>query len=887
MDGASIARVVSFSFRYVLACVALTSIGCSSGSDGPPPLPGTVSGTVTVTLNGAPLEGAAVAFRPAVSGLGSVVTAGDGTYSADVPPGAYTLTFSKPEFSSATAQVTVASEATTPQDAALEPDHPVLLAVEVIGDPVPGGAVEAAVTVTAYDGSSPTGYSWTQSGSVAVAIGSPGAATTSVTFPSLAVYKAELFDVIAEPPLSEADLPPGVELPEGEFPGGLVDRFAVQGVNPFHLDETGRVPLRVEVATDIGGPYSKDVSVVAALPFRPSTGLPKVPIGIPVLLHGKDQGSYDWALAKPFGSLAVLAEPTGRNPHFTPDLSGLYVVTVTDRTGEEPEAVRLEIYAGTWQGAITGVDDQGRPFASGCGCHSEQVEPWRRSGHAQIFASQLDTSTHYGTSCFPCHTVGYDPEVSDGGIDEASDYEDFLAAGLINSPGDNWKRVARDFPQTARKANVQCENCHGPQLGDGHTLKEVRVSLSSDVCATCHGEPPRHGRFQQWQLSKHANYDLAGEEATVEARGQTASSCGRCHSVQGFLAWISQVDASGALPGAIQGIAGNATTNELAALGLTEDRVHPVTCVACHDPHDPGSSSGKPNAATVRIDGDTPTLPAGFRATKVGKGAICMTCHNSRNGAHDDAEYAARLMDDRAPHVASQADVLMGRNAFFVQAMRSPHANIANSCTNCHMVKTPPPAVISYERSGTNHTFAASPESCSGCHEGFTAEDAEGYVSDTEGEIEKLAERIGAAVVEEIAARVAAGFDVYLVRPGTGTAIDAVLATITGDNVATVQVTGLVETGGRMAASFLVEGAPIESVRLSSIRVDTDGNGTADPTDPQLIAGAAGQVIVKAGWNYWLLHGGAAGGVHNPGFTSKVIEVTRAQLPAPAIGEDP
>ena len=39
-------------------------------------------------------------------------------------------------------------------------------------------------------------------------------------------------------------------------------------------------------------------------------------------------------------------------------------------------------------------------------------------------------------------------------IDEASDYQAFLASGLINNPGDNWTTVLNDYPETARLANV-------------------------------------------------------------------------------------------------------------------------------------------------------------------------------------------------------------------------------------------------------------------------------------------------------------------------------------------------------------------------------------------------------------------------------------------------
>ncbi len=63
-----------------------------------------------------------------------------------------------------------------------------------------------------------------------------------------------------------------------------------------------------------------------------------------------------------------------------------------------------------------------------------------------------------------------------------------------------------------------------------HAGRALAQNLSSDLCGSCHGEPPRHGRFQQWQLSAHANYELAIEE------GESAS-CSKCHTANGFLAW--------------------------------------------------------------------------------------------------------------------------------------------------------------------------------------------------------------------------------------------------------------------------------------------------------------------------------------------------------------
>ena len=166
-----------------------------------------------------------------------------------------------------------------------------------------------------------------------------------------------------------------------------------------------------------------------------------------------------------------------------------------------------------------------------------------QTGHAEIFTDQLNTSTYWGERCFDCHTVGYDEGVDNGGIDDADDYHAFLDSGLIGSQSpDAWSDTLAMFPETARKANIQCENCHGPQneggIVDGQAhggnyvaVGDPRVSLSSDVCATCHGEPLRHARFQQWQLSGHSNYELAIDEGD-------SGNCSRCHTANGFLTWL-------------------------------------------------------------------------------------------------------------------------------------------------------------------------------------------------------------------------------------------------------------------------------------------------------------------------------------------------------------
>jgi hypothetical protein len=85
------------------------------GTAGPPPAPGSISGTVTDASNGTVLSGATVSY----SG-GSTTTATDGTYGlTNVVPGTYTLSASKTGYSNKSQSVTVASNANTTSNFAL------------------------------------------------------------------------------------------------------------------------------------------------------------------------------------------------------------------------------------------------------------------------------------------------------------------------------------------------------------------------------------------------------------------------------------------------------------------------------------------------------------------------------------------------------------------------------------------------------------------------------------------------------------------------------------------------------------------------------------------------------------------------------------------------
>jgi len=701
---------------------------------------------------------------------------------------------------------------------------PVTVEVQVSGTARPGATLSAAALVTINDGSTFESIAWTQTFGAPASIGSPSASPTDVTLATETAYKEQLIHVLSEPPIGADQLPPNVPVPEGEFVGGLQDRFQVVPANPFALEEAELVTLEAEVTTS-SGVYKGEAEVLTEIPWKVKSETRNVAIGIPVLLMGKEQASYDWALKRPWDSTATLMDATSQYPEFTPDVRGEYVVTVTDMATDpdNPMTVRLDIYAGTWVGVVTGQDENGRPVAQNCTpCHREAgrapdvFTPWAQTGHAEIFTDNLNTSTHYGEGCFACHTVGYDLDVFNYGVDDFGNYQGFLDAGIINVPSpDNWTTVLADFPKVAKLANIQCENCHGPQSSLAHNQKypqpavtglRPRADISSNTCAVCHGEPLRHARFQQWQLSKHANYELAIDEGE-------SGNCSRCHTGNGFLTWV---------PILLGEVAGDPVANlPASSITWTEDTVHPQTCVVCHDPHMIGTTTGNNTNATVRVSDETPVLVAGFKAPadlgavgarSVGRGAMCMTCHNTRRGLRNDNV----PFDDptRAPHGGVQADLLMGQNAYLVdlgdivpgedwpEGLPSPgHSNQGNlaaqearrlpdTCATCHMVKTPPPDLLAYNQGGTNHTFFASTEICVQCHPTLPGEDpivdlVQEEVGDKLIELEGLIE---AAILQVITEQVAAGNSIDL----NGTTIDAT-------NVANIAEIAFEESRGRQA----------------------------------------------------------------------------------------
>jgi hypothetical protein len=336
----------------------------------------------------------------------------------------------------------------------------------------------------------------------------------------------------------------------------------------------------------------------------------------------------------------------------------------------------------------------------------------------------------------------------------------------------------------------------------------------------------------EWQKSKHANKELAVHEATWEGRKADAAHCARCHSEQGFKAWVPQLLKGD--PGLIKKPDGSAADEAfIKSLGLTKDQVKPATCAACHS-----------EIPALRIQNNIPSLPNGLTITAVGKGGLCMVCHNTRNGriawgTPDPKRYTQ-------PHEAAQTDVILGKNVFFYNdtgETASPHAVFTgNSCVACH------------KQLGKGHTFK--PGKCADCHGGKMKE---AFVQ--AGTVEMLKQLAVAiekkvlAVKEKIAC--VTSWNPKNDQDTPNTAID-------GKQIKAVEIPPGIH--GQISLKFILQDGKAVYSQLGNVK-----DACGDQGKPVF---ATSDPVVRALWNYLLLEYDGSKGVHNPRFTRNVLIAT-------------
>jgi hypothetical protein len=740
-----------------------------------------------------------------------------------VPIGVYTVHFISPDYEpKAISGVSIVGGGSATFAITLDRLN-ALTAVGGVVEPT-GFGMPASLQVTVTGASGPVTYQWEQ-------IRGPTQVTLSSTTAAQPSFDTATLDEILAGGAVEVEREP---------------RPGLLGIDHGQLEEMSW-EFRVTVSD---GQWTTTADVVVK-PASVQGATFSFPLGLVAIANDAEAASYAWTMTAPAGSAATLRGTTTRNPWLIPDVVGVYTLT---NTAPDPDAV-VTLRADEWVSMTTTVN---------CGaCHHEQRDQWTETGHADMLQRGLDgeLAPYYNEECIGCHTLGYDRGADNGGFDDIAEAMSWEFPPL--GPG-TYEMLP---PELKGFANIQCESCHGPGNNHFAVPGTMKKSIAAAACAACHQEEPYHDLIGQWRTSGHANLELAIEEGTTEMRGTTAAHCGRCHSGQGFIRWSEQL---------LAGNNGNITKPDgtaadltyLQELGLTKAEIQPQTCATCHDPH----------TTQLRIpEGSTFTVPAGYAVEELGAGSICIACHNTRNGLRDDTHPPTSYS---APHVAAQGDVFMGRNAYFVSGYQiSDHAAIENTCATCHVTLVPE----SIDTHGVNHTFKADRTICSTCHGPGVTGNA--ITAQVELALADVAWSAGEGVRTALTDRVLAGLS-YRVRAWDPVTDLYSSSSSSSSNVVLVDAPTAV-------AMIEVHGSAGFTLTLPNPITITWSNGTQTTTSEvtfqlgslkdmstptPLVIFPVDSDLVKGLWNYFLIHGDASGGMHNPSFVLEVLDATRVRL---------
>ncbi|MBN2328624.1 MAG: hypothetical protein JXR73_15890 [Candidatus Omnitrophica bacterium] len=416
---------------------------------------------------------------------------------------------------------------------------------------------------------------------------------------------------------------------------------------------------------------------------RRSTGLFVVGVGencyasIELPDWAGEPASVLWTFTKtPAGSNTAFLYPDRLQTVFQPDAEGLYDLqaTIVHPDAGAPIVKTISAMAASYVG-VGGMNEDSPQFPQ-CGiCHIGITERWRETRHANVLMRHMngERSNQYDESCFECHVVGFDQEylAPNAGFHEAvlqenADLQEI--AGLINDaynrnhdrdPSNDAAYYDALPPSMRDKANVQCENCHGP--GSQHKGNPARIGKAWDarVCAQCHDSQGFDQYPYPYDSSSHKKRPALFEEYPSLLN----SPCSRCHSAEAFVRLTIEGDAN--------------STPELAD-------PHAISCVACHDPHDKTIPQQLRWMADVQLD-------SGHVFNDAGKGSLCVLCHQSQVSEDLEAFIASSTF---GAHYGPQADVLLGVNAWMFGSDSADRTSVhkivlQDACVACHMARIP------------------------------------------------------------------------------------------------------------------------------------------------------------------------------------------------------
>jgi hypothetical protein len=353
---------------------------------------------------------------------------------------------------------------------------------------------------------------------------------------------------------------------------------------------------------------------------------------------------------------------------------------------------------------------------------------------------------------------------------------------------------------------------------------------------------------QQWQKSPHANHKLANEINSGAMANPSNAKCLVCHTSQGFIQWAREGFAP--FRNAINSSGGGSMPTV-----LEDETALAPTCIACHDPQTEMTKGTGGNDPMLRLKSKPRALLGGFKIGNVGRGAICMVCHNNGQGLTNDATTPV-MKSARAPHKANQADIFMGENFFFVKTGNPAyHVNaIYNTCTACHMGST------YKQRHPTDHSFQATFEICYACHKEFDPMDVKYSVL---WGLETLKATIDTAITDFAQTGIDAG-KFRLLNMNEDEKVEKDYTSFSEGRISDVNIRYLYE---RQVIEVKVNG---KSYLTSLDVIESKGY--------RLLDSVQGQIIAKAGWNLFMIDKDGSFGAHNHKLISEVIKETLKKL---------
>jgi len=361
---------------------------------------------------------------------------------------------------------------------------------------------------------------------------------------------------------------------------------------------------------------------------------------------------------------------------FIPDLIGRYIIRFSDGSSADTIAINSALFLG-----VTNGDPNCKV------CHNTpqwdfKYDEWLETNHAHALEKGLngEKGAFFNNNCVQCHSTGYDLLANNDGFDDwPFVFPDTLMPGMFDS-------LSIVYPDAMARANIQCEQCHGPGSTHFGNKFNIAKSMNVEVCNYCHNAGTHHVYGEQWIHSGDDATEFDGRGfhgghgvGAFIARGNSAS-CAPCHSGAGHVQWTEEgrpVNEFG-LPAAI--------TN------VPETTKH--TCVTCHDPHDAANEHQLRFEDTQLGDGTPITMEL------YGAGANCMQCHRSRRNAPTYSADPENASSHYGPHHGPQADLLLAgnlpefkdENGNIIQFPSSPHGvavlpghDQGDACVNCHM----------------------------------------------------------------------------------------------------------------------------------------------------------------------------------------------------------